>query len=298
VTDVVVGLDIGGTKTAIAAETVDGDPVTRAEVPSADWSASPPDAAAVWIAARVRAELSPPEHRVVALAAGAQGCDTDEHGRHIAHALAALGYRATVVNDAALLVAGAGLERGIGVIAGTGAIAVGQDRAGAYLFAGGWGWVLSDDASAPGIVREATRAALVAFDAGQPDDGLRAALQQAFGVDRPDLLARAVNDLPTPAHWGPKAPAVFDAADRGSALATAVIAAAAGHLVTQVGHLLRRGAVGREVVAAGGVIVHQPRLFAEFRQQLAQAQPGLTTQLLVDPPVNGAVRLAHRLHTR
>ena len=117
---------------------------------------------------------------------------------------------------------------------GTGAIVVGRDHEGSYLFAGGWGWVLSDDASAPGLVREATRAALSAHDAGRPDDGLLSALQDAFDARRPDLLARAVNDAPTPGNWGPKAPVVFAAADAGSALAARVIEAGAAHLATLV----------------------------------------------------------------
>ena len=294
-TDVVVGFDVGGTKTAVAVETVDGAPVGKFEVPSLSWSAAPASGAAGWIAERVRAAV-PAEQRVVALAAGVHGCDTNEDGREITEALAVEGYPAVVVNDAALLVVGAGLDHGIGVVAGTGAIAVGQDRDGVYLFAGGWGSVLGDDAGAPGLVREATRAALAAYDAGRPDDGLLRALLEAFGVDRPDRLARAVNDVPARDNWAPKAPAVFAAADRGSGLAAAVVVAAAGHLVALVGHLVRRGALGSDVVASGGVFVHQPRLFTEFRRQLARAQPGLTAQLLDCAPVDGALRLAHRLY--
>jgi N-acetylglucosamine kinase-like BadF-type ATPase len=294
VIDVVVGLDIGGTKTALVAETVAGEPAARTEVRSYGWSASPAGPAAAWIAQQLR-DLLPAGRRVVALGVGAQGCDTNDHCQRLAGELARLGLPAVVVNDAALLVPAAGLARGIAVVSGTGAIGVGQDARGRYLFAGGWGWVLGDDAGAAGLVREATRAALAAHDAGHADDGLLAALQDAFGVTRPDLLARAVNDVPTMDSWGPRAPVVFEAADRGSARAVAVIEAGARHLVELVTQLVGRGAVGADVVAAGSVIVHQPRLFSDFRRLLEAAQPALVARLLDRAPVDGALALARRL---
>jgi N-acetylglucosamine kinase-like BadF-type ATPase len=239
-----------------------------------------------------------PDHRVVALGVGAQGCNTNEHCTAVTRELAALGLPSIVVNDAALLVAAAGLDEGIGVVAGTGAIGVGRDASGSYLFAGGWGGVLGDDAGAAGLVREATRAALAAADAGEPDDGLLSALQEAFGVGRPDLLARAVNDLPTVENWAPRAPVVFAAADAGSALAAGVIDAGADHLVGLVGNLVGRGAVGLDVVAAGSVIVHQPRLYGSFRRTLESVWPVLVPRLLDRPPVAGALALARALPHR
>jgi N-acetylglucosamine kinase-like BadF-type ATPase len=293
VTRVVAGMDIGGTKTAVAVEGLGGERVAGAELPSAGWSAAVPRVAAEWILRRLDDVAAGAD--VVALGVGAQGCDTAEHCARLERELAALGARARVVNDAALVVPAAGLGAGIGVIAGTGAIAVGRDATGAHLFAGGWGWVLGDDAGATGIVREATRAVLAAHDAGAGDDGLLGALQAAFGVESPDRLARAVNDEPTPESWGPRAPVVFAAADAGSALAAGVVEAAAAHLTRLVGQLVARGALGRDVVAAGGVAAHQPRLAADLRRLLAREHPALTLRLLERPPVAGALVLARDL---
>jgi len=133
----------------------------------------------------------------------------------------------------------------------TGSIGIAEDADGSPLQAGGWGWVLGDEGGAAAIVREATRAALAAHDAGRADDGLLTALQRAFGVPDAERLARAVNDDPTVGNWAPRAPAVFAAADHGSALADAVITAAAGQLTTLVGTLIARGAVGCDVVGRG-----------------------------------------------
>jgi N-acetylglucosamine kinase-like BadF-type ATPase len=290
-----VGLDLGGTKSAVRATTLDGRIVVDAVVPSTDWDAEPVADGAAWVDALLRTSL-PADSTVVALGVGAQGLDTAQIAREFEHALAALGHRARCVNDAALLVPAAGLRAGIGLISGTGAIGVGTSAAGDLLITGGWGWVIGDEAGAAGIVRDATRAALRAHDDGLPDDGLLSSLCTAFRVDDAERLARAVNDLPTMDNWGPAAPAVFAAADAGSALASTVVENAARHLARLVDQLVRRGAAGSDVVAAGSVIVGQPRLYGALARLVAERHPSLTTHLLTDPPVAGAVALARELH--
>jgi N-acetylglucosamine kinase-like BadF-type ATPase len=252
------------------------------------------DEAARWLRSLLSLAV-PTDHEIVAVGIGAQGCDTQEHGLALAEALGELGVLATVVNDAALLVPAAGLEHGIGVIAGTGSIAVGADSAGTVLFAGGWGWVLGDEASAPAIVREATKAALAAYDDRRPDDGLLRALLAHYAVADPPALARAVNDVPTPENWGPGAVAVFRAADAGSTRAARIVDEAARSLKLLVSQLVARGAVGDTVVAAGSVIVNQPRLADRLRTKLADFYPSLTLRLLDVPPVAGGVVLARRM---
>ena len=293
-TPVVAGVDIGGTKTSILVETMTGECVVNVEIRSEEWAASPPGPAAGWIATRL-SNVVPESHDIIALGIGVQGCNTEEHCDALREALRKLGYNAVVVNDAALLVPTAGLVTGIAVIAGTGAIGVGQNDDGSYLFAGGWGWVLGDDAGAAGLVREATKAALLRYDRRLADDGLLRALQNAFGVNGPAALARAVNDEPTVENWAPRCPAVFEAADNGSASAAAVIDNGAAHLITLVDQLVDRGALGSTVIAAGSVIVNQPRLFTAFARLLSDARPDFTAQLLREPPVVGGVALARRL---
>jgi N-acetylglucosamine kinase-like BadF-type ATPase len=292
-TRVVAGLDVGGTKIAVRVEAVDGRRLVNTELPAEDWSASPVDVAATWLHMRLHRVL-PRASELAAVGIGAQGCDTQRHCAELAAALGAVGVRATVVNDAALLVPAAGLTTGIGVVAGTGAIGVGQNARGDTVFAGGWGWVIGDEAGSAGIVRLATVAALTARDEGQPDDGLLTALQRAFHINSPEALARAVNDVPTTGNWGPRAPAVFEAADAGSRLAIGVIDAAAEHLSTLVERLLARGAVGTDVVAAGSVIIGQPRLAKAFEARVAAIRPGLKITFLDEPPVVGAIVLARR----
>ena len=290
----VVGLDLGGSKSAVLAETLEGEIVVDTVEPAEGWDAEPVAHGIAWIEALLRRTL-PPGADVAALGIGAQGLDSADTVRDFSRGLAEAGYRAACVNDAALLVPAAGFARGIGLIAGTGAIGVGVDAAGDALVTGGWGWVIGDEAGAAGLVREATRAALLAHDDGMPDDGLLTALTGAFGVDAAERLARRVNDEPTMANWAPAAPAVFAAADAGSALAVAVIEAGAAHLVRLVDQLVARGAVGTAVVVAGGVITRQPRLFDAVRAGVVARHPDFTVHRLTRPPVAGALALARTL---
>ncbi len=295
--DLIAALDIGGTKTQLVIETVSGERLLDITEPSLDWEAEPAHESSVWIAGRVQRH-TPPGGKVVALAFGAQGIDRREVAEELEHALGTLGYRTTAVNDAALLISAAGFSEGIGVISGTGAIAVGADAKGGFMAAGGWGWVIGDDGGASALVREAAKAALFAKDDGQPDDGLLGALIRDYGVSDAERLTRKVNDEPTMDNWAPHAPAVFAAADAGSELAVRVIDDGARALALNVGQLIRRGAIGHDVVVAGSVFVNQQRLRDAFTRHLGRIAPGMQVHLLEAAPVEGAVFLARRAVAR
>ncbi len=292
-TDLIAALDIGGTKTQLVLESIGGARLLDVTEPSLDWEAEPAHEAAEWIARRVERHL-PAGGRVVALAFGAQGIDRPETAHALEAALAGRGYATTAVNDASLLIAAAGFAEGIGVISGTGAIAVGADAEGTFMAAGGWGWVLGDDGGASALVREATQVALYARDEGQADDGLLGALIRDFGVADAERLTRKVNDEPTMDNWAPHAPAVFAAADAGSTLALKVIDDGARALAANVRQIRNKGAVGSDVVVAGSVFVNQPRLLDAFTRHLGAIDPGLRVHLLEAGPVEGAVFLARR----
>ena len=285
------GLDIGGTKTHIRTEHSDGSTVDVV-VPSAGWSASPITDAAQWIGNCIEDNVREP---IAALGVGAQGCNTQPQCRALSAALTQrLGVPVEVTNDAALLVPAAGITDGIGVIAGTGAIAVGVLPGGDLAFCGGWGWVLGDEGSAPALVREATRRALADHDAGRDADPLLSLLATGFGVTGAERLARAVNDTPTTESWGARAGIVFQAADRGSESAISVIVAAGAALAALVATLAAKGVPAEHVVIAGSVAVNQPRLLDAFRAALQRAVPTAAVRVLTEPPVAGAIALARR----
>lgn len=291
--DCLLALDIGGTKTHLVIEDRQGRRLLDTVLHSREWDAEPADLAAQWIVERIRPHI-PDGARVAAMAFGAQGINRPETAHELEAALAAYDLSPIIVNDAALIALAGGFPDGIGIIAGTGAIGVGTDAAGAHLATGGWGSVIGDEGGAAALVREATRAALRALDEGKPDDGLLEALIRDFGVADAERLTRKVNDEPTADNWAPHCPAVFAAAAAGSALAAQVIDEGAQYLAALVDQLLTRGAVATDIVVAGSVIVNQPPLLDAFRRHVSARHPNLRIHKLTIPPVEGAVFLARR----
>ncbi|OBQ70461.1 ATPase [Mesorhizobium loti] len=231
-----------------------------------------------------------------ALAVGAHGCDTGEQCLRFQELLRARTAGAVqVVNDAELMVPAAGHLAGIGVVAGTGSIAVARTADGKMLAAGGWGWILGDEGSAPALVREAAKAIRHSLDRGEDGDPLIAALMRELGTDDQTKLGILLNETRGAAVWGRYANAVFDAAIAGSVLATRVIREGGAGLAALVELLIERGANPALVVAGGGVISEQPMLMAAFVEAMAKVSPSSQVLLLREPPVVGAVALARRL---
>ncbi|MFG1705303.1 N-acetylglucosamine kinase [Nonomuraea sp. M3C6] len=293
---VVIGIDVGGTKTRMRLlDLAGGEVAGDRTMPSTGWQTRSLPGAAAWLAERVAA-LPQPGDEVVRVVAGAHGCETSEQCHLLERELeAALGLPVTVVNDAELLVPAAGMTAGIGLIAGTGSVAVGRHReTGGHMSAGGWGWVLGDDGSGSALVRDAARAVLARADDGAPLEPLGQALLRSYGVPGLPELAAAMSWDGGVETWSEHAPAVFAAAAGGSVLARDVIRRGGAALAGLVQCLARRGAETGAVVAAGGVIVAQPALLAAFEKELGARLPGVTTTLLRTPPVAGAVELARR----
>lgn len=290
-----VGIDVGGTKTHLLVEREDG---TRDElvIPSARWrsdSLFSTTANLERLAATVL-DCGTVTDRT-SVAAGMHGVDNPAQVQTATSALVgALGIPlVTVVNDAELLGHAVGTEPSVQMIVGTGAVVVGHDADDRRVSAFGYGWMLSDFGSAPGLVREAMRELLRRADRSElADDPLPAMLLAEFGVSDVTELALAMSDGAGLTAWGRLAPLVFAAADAGSPIALLVIDDAAAHLADGVAAVVRRGALGTVVAAAGGVIVNQPRLQDAVRSALATAAPTMRLVVLSGPPVEGALALA------
>ncbi|PWI14726.1 ATPase [Streptomyces sp. Act143] len=291
----VLGIDVGGTKThlrALAGDTPVADHVRF----SAGWRPHDPVAAAGWLAALI-AEALPPGVRPSALAVGGHACETPRQCAQIRTALQLhFDVPALVVGDAELLAPAAGTDKGVGLVAGTGSVAVGRTADGSLVQVGGWGAVLGDEGGSAGLVREAARAVWAAHDRGEEPDALAAGLVAAFEVPEVPALGAALERAQdVSAAWGRHAPAVFAAADAGSHLARTVIADGGRALAALVERLAARGVAVDDVVVAGGTILAQPLLYDAFTTALADSVPAARPQPLRVPPVEGAVALARSL---
>lgn len=295
-TGLLVGVDVGGTKTHVQARSIEGEPCAERVFPTDGWRGASDGVKAelvtTWIA-EVTGGADP-----AAIGLGAHGCDTADQCRELKAALVGrVPVPCTVVNDAHLLAAAAGVDEAIGLIAGTGSIAAGWLANGEPVYAGGWGWLLGDDGGAAGLVREAARRALDAVDEGHEDEILTGCLIHSAGVASLPQLSMAMMTGPS-GSWTRLSPAVFEAAELGSRIAADVIDEGGAALAELVTRVRRRGAIGAVVVASGGVIVNQPRLEFAVAEALSRSLPELRLHVLSEPPVQGAVVLARRALTR
>jgi glucosamine kinase len=293
VTAAIVGIDVGGSKTALRAADADsGILLTDVSVPTRVWRGES-------FASKARVLLDMVERYVAcdiaALAVGAHGCDTQKQCDALQAAIVqTAGFPVRVVNDAHLLAYAAGFPTAIGVISGTGSIAVGTTSEGHRISAGGWGWLVGDDGGATGLVREAVRAALIASDCGRRDSVLESALTTAAGVTHIGEVSMKLM-LQRPEQWALLAPAVFAASAAGSTVARWVVNAAARSLSDLVETLARRGANTDRIVLGGSVLASQPDFADDVRSLLAVSQPHAGTVVLDQPPVAGALVIAGSL---
>lgn len=296
-TAMIVGIDIGGTKTHLRAMPAAGDgPARDLVVRSADWRVRDweRDAARLLDLTAGLAEGA----RVEAIGIGAHGCDDEAECEAFQAAFTARTCTPlAVVNDAELMPLSLGLSGQIGVVAGTGAIATCRPRSGGLLVAGGWGWIISDEGSAASLVREAVRAVAHHFDAGGGrGEPLVEAIFEALEVPAVPRLGSVLAGYRSASEVGRHAAVVFDAADRGSDLAAQVILRGGQALAGMAAMLDRRGAGASHAVAGGSVIAAQPRLRQAFADGLTEITAGRVAPLIfTGQPVEGACRLAASL---
>lgn len=291
-----IGIDVGGTKTHIRVEDARANMRER-RVPTHDWlqGRSLKNPASVVALLALVSEIVEDAHDVP-LVVGAHGCDTASQIEEFRVALASQHPGPILVtNDAALVGPAAGVERAIGVIAGTGSIVVGTGHDGTPITAGGHGWMIADPGSAPGIAREAVRTVIKRADAGTVPELLGHALMNHFGATDVNELAWIFMSTATMHRWAGAARVVFTAAEGGSADAVSTIERAAAQLAQQVTLVLDRGAVADTIVAAGGVVTNQPLLARALETELALAGITQTFRVLDTPPVEGAIALARGL---
>ncbi len=288
----IVGIDIGGTKTHLRA-LWPGEYRRERILPSQEWRSRD------WQGdARRLLDISADlvgNARIEALGVGAHGCDdTSECAAFQAAFQAEAPIPVTVVNDAELMPLAVGLPGQIGVVAGTGSIAVHRTGQNELVVAGGWGWIIGDEGSAAGLVREAVRAVALHLDSGGcADDPLVQAIFSTLEVPNAARLGSRLGELSKASTVGRYADAVFRAADLGSPLALRVIEEGGKALADLVGRLLLRGVTATHVVAGGGVIVSQPRLWQAFTEGLrAKPTETITPVLFTGKPVEGAMNLA------
>ncbi len=224
--------------------------------------------------ALANAGLSDADRSRTSLGLGLAGVSSPAIAAEVAAALD--GFAAVrVSNDAVTACLGAhgGADGGL-VIAGTGSAGVAL-VGGREIVIGGRGFILGDDGSGARIGHASWRRALRAHDGLEPHTGFTRALMARFGDDpaamvRWGLTARS-------ADYGAEAPACFDAAAAGDAVALSIVTEAAASLAELVEALRRLGAERITMVGGGAAAIgpYLPQGIAEsLSQPLGDARDG------------------------
>lgn len=293
-----VGVDVGGSKTAALADAGDGT-VHRASGPGAAVRPGKALASALVIAEVARQAMGQTGAvRATVLVVGAAGAGRALERDALRESLRTeeLADQVHVTTDIEIaLEAAFGGQPGIVVSAGTGSIAVGRDRHGRIDRIGGYGWQMGDEGSGYAIGRAALGAVGRAADGRSPGTALHGCVLDRTGSRDLDHLVRWAASA-SPAEVAALAPHILEVAAEGDPVAQGIADYAARELsqlaITLAERLSAEPPIG--VAVTGGLLGGDTPLRRAVIQKLLegpQLQP-------VEEPVDaaaGALSIARRL---
>lgn len=302
--DIVIGVDGGGSRTRVIVGTAEGEILATAEGPKSAVTPGEAQRSADVIAELVTRALSeialPGAVFPRVLYCGVAGTGRDEERRALHAALDAKELAEEVVVDSDGLIAmydALDDRAGILLVVGTGSIAYGRSPAGEVVRCGGWGPVFGDEGSGGWIGRKALGIIAASSDGREPPTAL------LF----PILAATQCEDVQDLVPWAAAAdakmfaslvPVVFTTAASGDPRANALLTLAAEELVLHVRALARqlftdeRAAVA--VALSGGLMDRTSPLRKRLEQRLKSAVPGAQIRSEEILPARGALRAAAR----
>jgi glucosamine kinase len=297
VSRILIGADVGGSKTAVGVS--DGETIlARAEGAGAAIRPGRALASASVIAEVVRKALAGAGRLSGdVLYVGAAGAGREPERDELRKALRAENLAPVVVVSTDIEIALAAVfDAGPGIVvsAGTGSVAVGRDRAGKQHRIGGYGWQMGDEGSGYAIGRAALGAVSRAADGRSPRTALSERVLSASRSESFDDLIRWAAGA-SPAEVASLAPHVLDVAAHGDPLAQGICDYAAREL-TQLAVCLVpvmdvQPPVG--VALTGGLLSSEGPLRRSVLARLREDTNLSPIETRVDA-VEGAIRLAGR----
>jgi len=295
----VLGIDAGGTKTVCLLADERGEILAQAHGGGANLQSAGELEVEKVLHHVMEETLGPRDVRPDAICLGIAGVDRPGDAHAVQGIMRRIGFktRVIVVNDALVaLVAGAGEQPGVVIVAGTGSIAYGRDAAGRASRAGGWGYVLGDEGGGFWIGRAALSAVVRQFDGRGPVTRLTDLVLGEMRLATPAELIHAIYDqgLQRTAVAG-LADVVQQAMLAGDAVAAEILARAAGELAAAAASVVTRLGMRGDVFPtflAGGIFRAIPALAADVSTRLAEVAPRSEVRRLEVEPAQGAVTLA------
>ena len=295
----VLGIDAGGTKTVCLLADERGRVLAEGRGGGANLQASGELEVEKVLHHVMETALADRDVMPASICLGIAGVDRPEDTEAVRAIMRRIGFKARtlVVNDALVaLVAGAGDEPGIVIVAGTGSIAYGRDAAGRASRAGGWGYLLGDEGGGFWIGRAALAAVVRQSDGRGPETVLTELILGRLRLASPSDLIHEIYERDVHRHTvAGLAVLVQQATDAGDAVAAQILshagrelAAAAASVVTRLGMRGDRF----PTILAGGIFRGVPWLAADVAARVSEVAPRSQVRLLDVEPAVGAVRLA------
>jgi glucosamine kinase len=308
-TDLVAGVDGGGSKTRVILADADGNHLSDVTGPGSAMAPGRGDHSGGVIAETVRQALAEAGHegeRLRSLVVGVAGVGRPSEARALSVVLDDLEIADEVIvqGDGEIALTDAfGDGAGIILISGTGSIAYGRGPSRTLARCGGWGPSIGDEGSGAWIGRKALGVVAAASDGREPATALTGAVLTAAQVNEPaDLIPWAI--AATPKELAALAPVVFNAASAGDIRASALVGLAVEELVLHVRALAIKlfgdDRAAAPVAFSGGLLHKGSFLRKKLEQRLKSAVPGAQVRAVEIIAARGAVREAlarARVHT-
>lgn len=300
-TDLVVGVDGGGSKTRVILADREGEPLADVSGPGSAMAPGRGDQSASVIADLLRRALADAflsDSIPATLVAGVAGVGRPEENRALTVALEdlELAQSVTVVGDGEIALMDAfGEGPGLILVAGTGSIAYGRGPSRELARCGGWGPALGDEGSGAWIGRKALAIVASAADGREPPTALTGAILTAAQVNEtPELIRWAI--AATPREFAALAPVVFNAASTGDVRANTLVGLAVEELVLHIRALALRlfgdDRAAVPIAFAGGLLHKGSFLRKRLEHRLKSAVPGAQVKAGEIIAARGAVRAA------
>lgn len=301
----ILGIDGGGSKTAVRIAVVDGDGKLRV---AGEGRSGPSNARAVGLAhAEINLNVAVDaahdaagtaretiDYAVLGLA-GSSMPDVKSFVEDWAKRRALATY-VDIVHDAdPVLAVGAPHGNGVALIVGTGSSAIGRTSDGRRCVTGGWGHWFGDTGSGYDLGRRALAAVADAVDGVGPDTLLVERILERLNTSNPrEILLQLGRSADVSREIASMAPVLLAAAEDGDAVATAIVSAAAAGAAQLVRASLDKLSLAHDVaLAIAGGIVCSNTMYRESLLQMLRAldiNPGSIT--VVSEPVEGCLLLA------
>ncbi|HET7814389.1 MAG TPA: BadF/BadG/BcrA/BcrD ATPase family protein [Candidatus Baltobacteraceae bacterium] len=296
--NVIVGVDAGGTKTAVA-HRVDDGPVRVLTADGANAATLGAERAVATIASLVERTLDGAHPH--ALFVGMAGGGTPELANAVQDGLQSRFERARIaVRDDASIALRANIPDGDGValIAGTGSIAY-AEREGQSFRTGGFGYLLGDEGSGFSLGAAAIKYLLRVYDDRAKRDALADAVEKYLNTTQSvEVIANIYGSKLPVATIAGAAAIVIELAGTGERSATKIVQGAALELSELAKTVVRKaGLTGSSapIAFSGGLLAGNSILSYLLETRLLNEFPSMPVVKTANPPVTGALLLAQRL---